>query len=153
MAIFGIKKRKDEKLQQGAEAAKSLADKKSIDKMVFNSKPKKVKAEKVAVSKVNTPVLNSDASSSTASVIVRPHITEKSGVLSQNGIYTFVISKKANKAMVSKAITALYKIVPTKISIINTPIRNVFVKGRRGTVAGMKKAIVTVKKGDKIDFV
>lgn len=151
MAIFGFKKRKDEKLEQGAETAKSLAEKKSINK---NPKIKSVKkAEKVAVSKVEAPKLDSDQASLTASVIIRPRITEKSGVLSQSGVYTFEIAKNANKNMVKKAISTLYKVVPVSIAIINTPIRNVFVKGRKGKVAGIKKAVVTVKKGDKIDFV
>jgi len=152
MAIFGIKKRKDEKLQQGAEAAKTLAEKKSINKMPVAKQVAK-KAEKVIASKVVAPVLHSDSASIAASVIIRPRITEKSGLLSQGGVYTFEISKNSNKNMVKKAITALYKVVPVNVAIVNTPIRNVFVKGRRGTVAGIKKAIVTVKKGEKIDFV
>jgi ribosomal protein L23 len=36
---------------------------------------------------------------------------------------------------------------------VNTPAKAVFVRGRKGTVSGLKKAIVTVKKGEKIDFV
>ena len=46
-----------------------------------------------------------------------------------------------------------FKVNPVKIAIVNTPMKNVFVKGRRGTVSGMKKAIITVRKGEKIDFV
>jgi large subunit ribosomal protein L23 len=153
MAIFGIKKRKDEKLQQGAIAAKGLADKKSIGNMAPVAKSSATKAEKVVASKVVSPVLHNDSASNAASVIVRPRITEKSGVLSQDGIYTFEVSKRSNKAMIKRAIIALYKVVPIKISIINTPTRNVFVKGRKGTVSGIKKAVVTLKKGDKIDFV
>ncbi len=150
MAIFGFKKRKDEKLEQEAQAAKVVTDKKGSTK---SSKVAAKNAEKQKVSQVSSPVLSSDTESISASVIIRPRITEKSGVLSQNGSYTFEINKTANKNTVSKAITALYKVIPERVSIINTPIKNVFVKGRRGTIAGMKKAIVTLRKGDKIDFV
>jgi large subunit ribosomal protein L23 len=80
-------------------------------------------------------------------------VTEKSGLLSQNGVYTFEVTRNSNKAMVAKAVRALYKVTPVKIAMINTPMKNVFVKGRKGTVSGMKKAMITLKKGEKIDFV
>lgn len=99
------------------------------------------------------PVVGSTVSSNPTSVIIRPRITEKSGLLSQSGVYTFEVTKNANKTSISKAVTALYKVTPVKIAILNTSAKNVFVKGRRGTVGGIKKAVITVKKGEKIDFV
>ncbi len=87
------------------------------------------------------------------SVIIHPHVTEKSGVLSQGGVYTFVVTKKANKQQITQAIKGLYKVTPVKIAVANMPTKNIFVRGRKGTVAGLRKAIVTLKKGDKIDFV
>jgi len=88
-----------------------------------------------------------------SSSIIRPHITEKSGLLSQNGIYTFVINAKANKDSVAKAVKSLFKVTPVRIAITNNPAKKVFVRGKRGTVSGIRKAVVTLKKGDKIDFV
>jgi large subunit ribosomal protein L23 len=85
--------------------------------------------------------------------ILRPHITEKSGMLSQTGKYTFQVMKNANKQSIARAIQVLYKITPKHVTLLNQPARNVFVRGRRGVVPGLRKAIVTVKKGDKIDFV
>ncbi len=90
---------------------------------------------------------------STASAILRPRITEKSGVLSQGGIYTFEVAKDADKASISRAVKALYKVTPIKVAIVNLPARKTFIRGRRGVVPGIRKAMVTVKKGDKIDFV
>mgnify|MGYP003351962988 CR=1 FL=1 len=84
--------------------------------------------------------------------IIRPMITEKSGILSQNGVYTFEIASDANKNTIASAIQSMYKVKPVKIAIINTPAQRVFVRGKRGVVSGIKKALVTVKKGDKIDF-
>ena len=153
MAIFGFKKRKDEKLEQNAEATKVVSDKRSGARSKNPNKKVANKAEKVVVSKVVAPTLQSEIASSAASIIIRPRITEKSGVMSQNGVYTFEISKNSNKAMVKKAFLTLYKVQPIKVSIINTPAKAVFVRGRRGTVAGLKKASITVKKGEKIDFV
>lgn len=85
--------------------------------------------------------------------IIKPRITEKSGLLSQNGVYTFEISKNATKPEIEKTIKKMYKVTPVKIAIVNLPARNVFVRGKRGRVSAIKKAIVTVKKGEKIDFI
>jgi len=111
----------------------------------------KIKKE---VKKVSVVVYNKvEIISGHANVILRPHITEKSGMLSQTGKYTFQVMKNANKQSIARAIQVLYKITPAHITLLNQPARNVFVRGRRGVVPGLRKAIVTVKKGDKIDFV
>ena len=97
--------------------------------------------------------MTSFSSKNNSEIILRPHITEKSGILSQGGVYTFEVTKDANKPNIAKAIRALYKVTPTKVTVINVPNKNVFLRGRKGVVLGIRKAIVTVKKGDKIDFV
>ena len=139
---------------------------------LFGIKKKEVsvKSEKVATTKKPTTVAKSDKAvvafsdksvqgsnvtgiSSNVSSILRPRITEKSGLLSQMGVYTFEISRNSNKNSVASAVKALYKVVPVKIAILNNPSRNVFIRGRKGVVSGFRKALVTLKKGDKIDFV
>jgi len=117
-----------------------------------SKKPAIVTTNMPPVMKVPT-VASSAASFSVAHAIIRPHITEKSGLLSQNGVYTFVISSSANKDSVGKAMKNLYKVTPVKIALLNNPSKKVFVRGKRGTVSGIRKAVVTVKKGEKIDFV
>ena len=111
------------------------------------------KAAKPAKVAKAAPVLPAGILDTAADVIIKPRITEKSGLLSQGGVYTFEVKASANKPTVAKAIKALYKVTPVKITMINQPAKNVFVKGRRGVVSGFRKALVTVKKGDKIDFV
>ncbi|MFA6294836.1 MAG: 50S ribosomal protein L23 [Candidatus Paceibacterota bacterium] len=153
MAIFGFKKRKDEKLEQEAKVTKSASEKGSYKEQKVQKLVSSKSTKAVATKSITAPILSSGSASNTASVIISPCITEKSGILSQSGVYTFKVTKDANKMMVSKAIIALYKVNPVKIAMINTPERKVFVKGRKGTVSGIRKAIVTVKKGEKIDFV
>jgi large subunit ribosomal protein L23 len=152
MAIFGLKKRKDEKIEQSAQAAKAVARKAPVAKNAKSAATLRVVAVKDSAA-VSVPALKSELATSAASIIIRPRITEKSGILSQGGVYTFEVAKNANKYMVSKAIMTLYKVTPVKVAMVNTPMRRVFVKGRRGQVSGIRKAIVTVKKGEKIDFV
>lgn len=118
---------------------------------IFGSKKKKTEETK-QVAKAAAPVAVGSSSHS-AAVILRPRVTEKSGILSQTGVYTFEVAKNSNKDSIAKAVKALYKVSPIRVAITNLPAKNVFVKGRKGMVSGVKKALVTLKKGDKIDFV
>ncbi len=139
MALFGSKK-KTETVDAPVKAVNAAA-----------GKPKAVKAPKIekAVAVPAVPVVVG----SYASAILRPRVTEKSGLLSQGGVYTFEVVGDANRNAIASAVKALYKVIPTKIAIINSPAKKVFVRGRRGTVSGIRKALVTLKKGDTIDFV
>ena len=69
------------------------------------------------------------------------------------GVYTFEVAAHSNKDSISKAVKALYKVSPVRVAIINLPRKSVIVRGKKGTVSGVKKAMVTLKNGDKIDFV
>jgi large subunit ribosomal protein L23 len=86
-------------------------------------------------------------------IIIRPRITEKSGIMSENSsIYTFEVRKNANKPMIAQAIKALYKVTPMKVRIINLPAKHVLVRGKRGTSNAIKKALIYFKKGEKINL-
>lgn len=136
MALFGSKKKNTEVVEKAAVPAAKKATKRAT--------------EKKAVAVVPTSEV---ITSSAVSVIVRPHITEKSGILSQGGVYTFVVTKDANKPTIAAAVKALYKVNPVKVTVVNLPSKNVFVRGKKGVVSGMRKAVVTLKKGETIDFV
>ena len=90
---------------------------------------------------------------SAALVIRRPHITEKATNLSAKGAYTFIVDKRATKTDVEKAVKELYKVNPVKVNITNIPARNMMRKGIAGRVAGFKKAVVYLKKGDVIELI
>lgn len=85
-------------------------------------------------------------------VVVRPRITEKATQVADNNVYTFNIDVSATKTQVKEAIKALYKVTPVKINIVNIRARKVFIRGKRGTEAGGRKAYVFLKKGDKIEL-
>jgi large subunit ribosomal protein L23 len=111
------------------------------------------KTKDIVVAKPLNVTVPSNTQSIAANVIIRPHVTEKSGLLSQTGTYTFQVSRDANKNSVSNAIQALYKVRPAKVTIINKPVKNIFVRGKKGTIPALKKAMVILKKGDKIEFI
>lgn len=88
------------------------------------------------------------------SIIKSPRVTEKAGIKSEShNVYTFEVIKGANKKSVAEAVKLVYKVTPTKINIVNLPAKKVTSRGRRGVKQSVKKALVTLKKGDKIAFI
>lgn len=85
--------------------------------------------------------------------IIKARNTEKAIIATDKNKYVFVVSKNANKDSLYQEIVMKYKVNPLKINIVNLPAHTVMRKGRPGTVAGLKKAIVTLKKGDKIEVI
>lgn len=83
-------------------------------------------------------------------VIIAPRITEKASNQSVANAYTFVVAKNATKSSVFSEIKKEYKVTPRAINITNMPTRNTFIRGKKGTQSGIKKAIVFLKKGDTI---
>src|SRR3989344_5986808 len=81
-----------------------------------------------------------------SAVLLRPHVTEKATDLSGRGVYAFEIDQRANKTEVRVAVEKLYKEKPKLMKNPRT--------GRVQTKqSGMKKALVYLKSGDKIEFV
>lgn len=85
-------------------------------------------------------------------VLVRPLITEKAAILAEKQTYVFEVARNTNKIEIGKAIEALYGVVPIRVNIINLPDTRVFVRGKNGVKSGVRKALVTLKKGDKIEI-
>ncbi len=83
-------------------------------------------------------------------IIIAPHITEKASAQSVANAYTFVVAKNATKHAVASEIKKEYKVTPVAVNITNMPRKYTFIRGKLGTQAGIKKAIVFLKKGDTI---
>ena len=77
--------------------------------------------------------------------------TEKGTVLEQDGKYLFLVSKKANKIQIKRAVEKIYKV---KVHAVNTLIVGGKLRRIRyelGKTADWKKAVVTLKPGEKIE--
>ena len=90
-------------------------------------------------------------------ILVKPIITEKAEILSENfGQYTFIVNKKANKVEIKKAIEEQFNVAVDKVNTINMPSktknRNTRSGILKGSVSAYKKAIVTLSEGETIDF-
>ncbi|HBH71524.1 MAG: 50S ribosomal protein L23 [Parcubacteria group bacterium GW2011_GWC1_42_11] len=88
-----------------------------------------------------------------ANVLVRPHITEKSAILAEKGTYVFEVARDTNKIEIANAIKAIYNVTPVRVNIVSLPNTRVFVRNRKGVKSGVRKALVTLKSGDKIEIV
>jgi large subunit ribosomal protein L23 len=77
--------------------------------------------------------------------------TEKSTLYEPLGKYLFLVSKSSNKTEIKKAVETIYKV---KVEAVNTSIYRGKMKRVRyqvGKTADFKRAIVTLKAGQKID--
>ncbi len=89
-----------------------------------------------------------------ASVLKRPRVTEKASYVTEDGAYTFEVSPRASKPEIAKAIKEAYGVVPLKVRTLTMPSKQVYFRGRaRGASRGGKKAIVYLKKGERIEFI
>ena len=93
-----------------------------------------------------------DANVKNHPLILSPRITEKSAISAEKGVYTFNVSSSANKNEIKKAINLLYGVKPVRISMTQIADKKVVRRGIESTKRGGKKAVVHLKKGDKITF-
>lgn len=91
-----------------------------------------------------------------AEILKRPHVTERSSAAALNEehpVYTFRVADGANKSEVKAAVKELYNVTPLKVNILNVRPKKVIMRGHIGHKPGMRKAVIYLKKGDKISFV
>ncbi len=86
-------------------------------------------------------------------IIKNPRITEKASFAQEQNVYTFDVSNSANKTEIKKAIFTLYKVKPLRVNVLSVPRKKTFSKGIVGKKGGGRKALVYLKKEDKIEFV
>ncbi len=86
-------------------------------------------------------------------VLLRPTITEKSTLLQEDGQYTFEVAPKANKTLVKQAVEENFNV---KVLSVNITVN----RGKRKRYGprfkkrpDVKKAVVTLAMGDRIDLI
>ena len=82
-------------------------------------------------------------------------LTEKSNKLSSElGQYTFEVFSDATKHTIAEAVEKTFKVTVTRVNVANYRGKNKKSRqGRPSTTSDYKKAIVTLKSGDKIELV
>lgn len=86
-------------------------------------------------------------------IIVRPIVTEKSAKLQNDyNKVTFEVLKNVNKIEIKKAIEDIYNVKVSGVNVINTHRKTKRVGRYVGKTKAIKKAIVTLAKGDSIEL-
>lgn len=86
-------------------------------------------------------------------VILEPVVTEKASRESENfGKYAFKVHRASNKKQIKSAVEKFYSVHVTKVNTVNYDGKQRRLRAQPGLTASWKKATVTLKKGEKIDF-
>ncbi len=85
-------------------------------------------------------------------IIRRALITEKSTMAKDENKYVFEVDRRANKIEVAGAVEKLFKVKVLEVHVMNVTGKKKRVGKIMGEKRSWKKAIVTLKPGDKIEI-
>ena len=85
-------------------------------------------------------------------VVLAPHITEKSTMLSEHNAVVFRVASGASKPEIKEAVEALFNVQVTGVNTIVTKGKSKRWKGKPYQRSDFKKAIVTLAEGEMIDI-
>ena len=90
-------------------------------------------------------------------IIIKPIITEKMTALGEKlGRYGFEVDKRANKLQIKKAVKELYGVEVEEVNTMTYAGKRKSRNTKSGVLTGktnsFKKAIITLAKGESIDF-
>jgi large subunit ribosomal protein L23 len=84
-------------------------------------------------------------------VVLAPHITEKTTMLSEHNAVVFRVAGDASKPQIKQAVEALFGVTVTGVNTLTQKGKTKRWKGREYTRSDVKKAIVTLAEGQSID--
>lgn len=85
-------------------------------------------------------------------VLRRPVITEKNTMLIEQNKYTFEVSRDANKPQIKEAVEKAFKVKVASVNVMHVPGKMRRAGRQRGMTSSWKKAVVTLKPGNKIEL-
>jgi len=88
-----------------------------------------------------------------ATVLVAPHITEKTALAMQNANqYAFKVRRDADKTEIKKAVELMFDVKVAGVQVVNEPGKDRRFGGRLGRTQDWKKAYVRLAEGQAIDY-
>jgi large subunit ribosomal protein L23 len=84
-------------------------------------------------------------------IVLAPHITEKSTMLSENNSVVFRVAPRATKPEIKAAVEALFNVTVLGVNTINSKGKTKRWKGKPYQRSDVKKAIVRLAEGQSID--
>ena len=85
-------------------------------------------------------------------IVLAPHITEKSTMLSESNSVVFKVAPAATKPEIKAAVEALFNVKVTNVNTMVTKGKSKRWQGRPYRRSDVKKAIVTLAEGQSIDI-
>ena len=85
-------------------------------------------------------------------ILLKPVISEKSYRLADDGKYTFLVAPSANKTQIRQAVEAVFTVRVTGVNTSNRPGKRRRTRFGWGKRPDIKRAIVTLAEGDRIDL-
>lgn len=85
-------------------------------------------------------------------IILRPVVSEKSYDMIAQNRYTFEVDKRATKPQIADAVTDIFGVTVEKVNTMNVAGKPRRLRYRAGKTRSWKKAVVTLKEGDSIEF-
>jgi large subunit ribosomal protein L23 len=85
-------------------------------------------------------------------VLRRPLVTEKNTTLQAQNKYAFEVAGEANKHQIGQAVEKAFKVKVTAVNVMTVPSKTRRVGRRQVLTQSWKKAVVTLKPGDKIEL-
>ena len=85
-------------------------------------------------------------------ILRRPSITEKNTTMQAQGKYVYEVAPGANKYHIRQAVETAFKVGVIDVNVMNVAGATKRQGKRVSTTPGWKKAVVTLKEGDKIQF-
>lgn len=85
-------------------------------------------------------------------IIKQPWLTEKIRNIESQGQYAFIVHTDTNKSEVKKAVEQQFGVRVIKVNIVREKGKRKRWRNSFGKAATIKKAVITVQKGQKIDI-
>ena len=140
MALLDFLKRKKQ-VEKSKKPAQPVVTEKKSEKPLVEKKPEK---------EVKKPIIAGKVKGFSYEAIQKPHISEKASYLAEKNQYVFVVSSRANKTEIKKSVEGLYNVKVTSVNVIKIPSKKRRMGKIEGFKKGYKKAVVTVKEGQKL---
>ena len=103
-------------------------------------------------SKIKKLINNNLSKEKAFNVILKPIVTEKSTILSENNQILFLVNINSNKIDIKKSIELIYGVKVNSVNIIRVKGKTKVFKAKVGKRSDYKKAIISLSKGQSIDL-
>ena len=141
MALFDFLKRKKE--------VKKAAEKKAV--VLAKPKPQ-ISADKTPINADTRGNGKKNVGKFSYEIVKEPHISEKGTNLAENSKYIFKVYNNASKLEIKKSVEGIHRVDVLSVNTIRIPAKKRRLGRTEGFRKGYRKAVVTIREGQKIEI-